>query len=47
MNEKIEISVVVPVYNEEENLLILIPQLFGVLERLGKPFEVSLVQNSF
>jgi len=45
MNEKIEISVVVPVYNEEENLPILIPQLFGVLERLGKPFEVIFVDD--
>jgi glycosyltransferase involved in cell wall biosynthesis len=42
---KVEISVVVPVYNEEENLPILIPQLFGVLERLGKPFEVIFVDD--
>ncbi len=41
----IELSVVVPVYNEEENIPILIPQIIKVLERIGKSFEVILVDD--
>jgi len=44
-NEKIEISVVVPVYNEEENLPILIPKLKKVLEGLGCSFEMIFVDD--
>ena len=44
-NEKIEISVVVPVYNEEENLPVLIPKLTEVLERLGCCFEIIFVDD--
>jgi len=35
VNQEIELSVVVPAYNEEENLLVLIPKLLKVLEGLG------------
>lgn len=41
----IEISVVIPVFNEEENLPLLIPQLYGVLEKLEKPFEIIFVDD--
>ncbi len=41
----IEISVVVPVYNEEGNLPILIPKLIEVLKRLGSPFEIIFVDE--
>lgn len=41
----IEISVVVPVYNEEGNLPILIPKLIEVLKRLGSPFEIIFVDD--
>jgi len=44
--EPIEISVVVPVYNEEENLPILVPKLFEVLEGLHKPHEIIFVDDS-
>jgi glycosyltransferase involved in cell wall biosynthesis len=44
-NGKIEISVVVPVYNEEENLPVLIPKLTEVLERLGYGFEIIFVDD--
>lgn len=35
-----EISVVIPVYNEEENLPVLAAELHGVLRALGRPYEV-------
>ena len=41
----IDISVVVPVYNEEENLPILIHQLMEVLEELRKPYEMIFVDD--
>ena len=42
---KIDISVVVPVYNEEANLPILIPKLTEVLEPLGRPYEMIFVDD--
>jgi len=44
-NEQIEISVVVPVYNEEGNLPILIPKLTGVLKDLRCSYEMILVDD--
>jgi glycosyltransferase involved in cell wall biosynthesis len=44
-DRKIDISVVVPVYNEERNLPILIPQLAQVLEPLGKSYEMIFVDD--
>jgi len=41
----IDISVVVPVYNEEENLPILIPQIAEVLRPLGKTYEMIFVDD--
>ncbi len=41
----IEISVVVPVYNEEENLPILIPEIVSALEPLSKPYEMIFVDD--
>jgi dolichol-phosphate mannosyltransferase len=43
--EGIYFSVVVPVYNEEENLPILIPQLDKVLKPLGGPYEMIFVDD--
>ncbi len=43
--EQVEISVVVPFYNEEENLPILVPELLEVLRGLGKTFEVIFVDD--
>jgi glycosyltransferase involved in cell wall biosynthesis len=44
-NHKIDISVVVPVYNEEGNLPILIPQIVEVLNPLGKTYEMIFVDD--
>ena len=43
--EQIEISVVVPVYNEEENLPILVSKLVEVLKDLHKPYEMIFVDD--
>jgi len=42
---RVDISVVVPVYNEEENLPILIPQLSKVLDPLAKSYEMIFVDD--
>jgi len=42
---RVDISIVAPVYNEEGNLPILTSQLFGVLEPLGKTFEIIFVDD--
>jgi glycosyltransferase involved in cell wall biosynthesis len=44
-NEQIEISVVVPVYNEEGNLPVLIPALVEVLKNLGRSYEIIFVDD--
>jgi glycosyltransferase involved in cell wall biosynthesis len=43
--EPVEISVVVPVYNEEENLAILIPRLVDILKEIGLPYEMIFVDD--
>ncbi len=45
MNERIDISIVIPVFNEEENLPILIPQIAEVLRPLGKTYEMIFVDD--
>src|SRR4030066_738553 len=44
-NEQIEISVVVPVFNEEGNLPVLIPTLAEVLKGLGRSYEMIFVDD--
>lgn len=39
------LSVVIPVYNEQENLEALFTRLFAVLDRLGRPFEVIFTND--
>ena len=41
----VELSVVLPVYNEEHNLPLLWPELRGVLEQMAVPFEVIFVDD--
>jgi len=40
-----EISVVIPVYNEEENLPILAAEVQGALHAVGRPYEVIYVDD--
>jgi dolichol-phosphate mannosyltransferase len=44
--DKIDISIVAPVYNEEENLPILVSQLVDVLNPLGKSYEMIFVDDA-
>jgi glycosyltransferase involved in cell wall biosynthesis len=39
------ISVILPVFNEAENLRLLIPALFASLEPLGRPYELVVVDD--
>lgn len=41
----LEVSVVIPIYNEEDNVAELTARLIPVLEGLGKPYEVILVND--
>lgn len=41
----INISVVVPVYNEEQSLPVLIPRIVDVLGKLGKSYEMIFVDD--
>jgi len=43
--ENVEISVVVPVYNEEGNLPLLVPKLVEVLKGLGRSYEMIFVDD--
>lgn len=40
-----EISVVIPVYNEAENLPVLVKELHGGLSPAGRPYEILLVDD--
>ena len=44
-SDPIEISVVIPVFNEEENLPLLIPKLAEILKKLGLPSEMIFVDD--
>jgi len=46
VTKKIDISIVAPVYNEEENLPILVSQLVDVLNPLGKSYEMIFVDDA-
>ena len=43
--QTVNCSVVIPVYNEETNVRLLIPQLKDALDRLGKSYEVLFVDD--
>jgi len=39
------LSIVIPVFNEEANIVPLCERLFPVLKKIGKPFEVIFVDD--
>lgn len=43
--EEISLSVIIPVYNEEANIPVLIPRLFSVLETLKENWEVVFIND--
>ena len=43
--ERTDVSVIVPVYNEEESLPDLFARLLPVLDGMGRPYEVILVND--
>ena len=45
MNSNVELSIVVPIYNEEESLPFLVDQLLGVLRPMAETFELVLVND--
>ena len=45
MNSNIALSIVVPIYNEEESLPFLVNQLLEVLQPMEEPFELVLVND--
>lgn len=45
MNEPNSLSVVIPVYNEEENLAELTAQVLAAVRRLSRPFEILFIDD--
>jgi undecaprenyl-phosphate 4-deoxy-4-formamido-L-arabinose transferase len=45
MADKVQVAVVIPVHNEEENLPTLIERLLPVMQGLGKSFEIILIDD--
>jgi glycosyltransferase involved in cell wall biosynthesis len=45
VEERVEISVVIPLYNEQESLRQLYSELTGALNKLGKAYEIILVND--
>ena len=45
MNEKPVISIVVPIYNEQETLPVLYERMVNVMDSTGEPWEMVLVDD--
>lgn len=45
LKPELDISMILPVYNESENLKHFIPELSGVLQDLGRPYEIIAVDD--
>lgn len=46
MIEKLDLSVVIPIFNEEENLAALLSELNGVLQGMGQSFETICIDDA-
>lgn len=42
---QIEVSLIIPTYNERENIGILLQQVYAVLQEAGRAFEVIVVDD--
>lgn len=45
MADNVQVSIVVPVYNEEQNLRMLLDRLMPVMQGLGKSFEIIFIDD--
>ncbi|MBU3950116.1 MAG: glycosyltransferase [Proteobacteria bacterium] len=45
MSSQLMVSLVIPVYNEEENLLLLIERINPVMQNMNRPYEIILVDD--
>ncbi len=45
MSDRPFLSLVIPAYNEQENVEVLLQRVAGALSQIGKPFEVILVDD--
>lgn len=45
MADNVQVSIVVPVYNEEQNLRVLLGRLMPVMQGLGKSFEIIFIDD--
>ena len=44
--DKYKLSVVIPAYNEEENLVPLIDELYPIIKKTGKEFEIIIIDDA-
>jgi dolichol-phosphate mannosyltransferase len=45
INQRIEVSLVIPTYNERANIGLLIQHVYAILEATGRSFEVIIVDD--
>lgn len=45
MNDVVELSIVIPIYNEEENIQPLLDELFSILKKVNRQFEIICVDD--
>lgn len=46
MNKKVNLSVIIPTYNERENIILLIKETQAVLKRISLPYEIIVVDDN-
>ena len=46
MNKMLSLSLILPVFNERQNLEFLVPQLYSVLENKCQKFEILVIDDN-